>query len=602
MAVESETKNDMALPFEMPKRDEKIVKVNYPDGTSCDVIFSKLTQPIPKEEFMKLSREEAMNYCIEAPIDQREYFVDDEKKIICLQDRAVKMRDGVTIYADIYMPATAKKDPIPLIISWSFFGKQPWHQPVQIFRPMGVPTGTVSNVCKFESSDPMYWCYQGYAVANVDPRGIGNSEGDQQQFGTQEGRDGYDFIEWAAKQEWCNGKVAMFGNSGVAMSQWRIAAEQPPHLTCIAPWEATGDQYRESIMEGGIPGFFGGSIVVAAQGKGYIDNTVAMSKKEPFVTSPYWQDKIPHYERINIPVYTTCNWNHFHLRGSWEGFNKIKTKKKWMRCHQVFEWPDTYNPKMLQDLKLYFDRYLKGIHNGWELTPTIRMEVMDAFEYPYQTDRPETEFPLARTQYKKLYMNAKTMKMGDAPVKTASEVSYDGKDGFVNFDYTFRKDTEITGYMKLRMYVEARGHDDMDLFIAVKKMSTKGEELPILLFGTERHPGSWGKLRVSARHLDEKLSTEWQPVHTHDRIEKLKKGQIVPVDIEIWPISRIWHKGQKLRVQIAGKYIRDQWFEPLVWFPDNKGEHVIHTGGKYESYLLVPEIPPRYEDGEFICR
>ena len=602
MADNKEVKNDMALPFEMPKRDEKIVKVNYPDGTSCDVIFTKLTEPIPKEKFEKLPREEAINYCIEAPIDTREYFVDDEKKIICLQDQAVKMRDGVTIYADIYIPASAKKDPVPLIISWSFFGKQPWHQPVQIFRPMGVPTGTVSNVCKFESSDPMYWCYQNYAVANVDPRGIGNSEGDQQQFGTQEGRDGYDFIEWAATQDWCNGKVAMFGNSGVAMSQWRIAAENPPHLTCIAPWEATGDQYRESIMEGGIPGFFGGSIVVAAQGKGYIDNTVAMSKKEPFVTSPYWQDKIPHYENIDIPTYCTCNWNHFHLRGSWEGFNKIKTKKKWMRCHQVFEWPDTYNPVMLQDLKLFFDRYLKDIHNGWELTPRIRLEVMDAFEYPYQTNRPENEFPLARTEYKKLYLNASTHKLGDAKVKNASEVSYDGKDGFTTFDYTFRKDTEITGYMKLRMYVEARGHDDMDLFVNIKKLSTKGEELPILLFGKERHPGSWGKLRVSARHLDEKLSTEWQPVHTHDRIEKLKPKEIVPIDIEIWPISRIWHKGQKLRIEIAGHYIRDEWFEPLIWFPDNKGEHVIHTGGKYESYLLVPEIPPRYADGDFIYR
>ena len=602
MSAESEVKNDMALPFEMPKREEKVVKVNYPDGTSCDVIFTKLTQPIPKEEFLKLPREEAMNYCIEVPIETKEYFVDDAKKVICLQDRPVKMRDGVTIYADIYIPASAKKDPVPLIISWSFFGKQPWHQPAQIFRPMGVPTGTVSNVCKFESSDPLYWCYQGYAVANVDPRGIGNSEGDQQQFSTQEGRDGYDFIEWAAEQDWCDGKIAMFGNSGVAMSQWRIAAENPPHLTCIAPWEATGDQYRESIMEGGIPGFFGGSIVVAAQGKGFIDNTVAMSKKEPFVTSPYWQDKIPHYEKINIPTYVTCNWNHFHLRGSWEGFNKIKTKKKWMRCHQVFEWPDTYNPQMLLDLKLFFDRYLKGIHNGWELTPTIRMEVMDAYEYPYQTNRPETEFPLARTQYRKLYLNASTKKLGDAKVKNVSEVSYDGKDGFINFDYTFRKDTELTGYMKLRMYVEARGHDDMDLFVNVKKLSTKGEELPILLFGTEKHPGSWGKLRVSARHLDEKASTEWQPVHTHDRVEKLKKGEIVPIDIEIWPISRIWHKGQKLRLQIAGKYIRDPWFEPLVWFPDNKGEHVIHTGGKYESYLLVPEIPPRYEDGDYIYR
>ena len=602
MKEQKEVANDMALPKEMPKREEKIVNITYPDGSNCDVIFSKLTEPIPKEELAKMPREEAMNYCIEVPVDTREYYVDDEKKVICMQDQPVKMRDGVTIYADIYLPTSALKEPVPLIISWSFFGKQPWHQPVQIFRPMGVPTGAVSNVCKFESADPMYWCYQGYAIANVDPRGIGNSEGDQQQFGTQEGRDGYDFIEWAATQKWCTGKIALFGNSGVAMCQWRIAAECPPHLTCIAPWEATGDQYRESIMEGGIPGLFGGSIVVAAQGKGYIDNTLAMAKKEPYVTSPYWQDKIPHYEKINIPVYTTCNWNHFHLRGSWEGFNKIKTKKKWMRCHQKFEWPDTYDPAMLQDLKLFFDRYLKNIHNGWELTPKIRMEVMDAYEYPYQTNRPENEWPLARTVYKKLYLNAATGKLGDAPVKKESSVKYDAEKGLTTFEYTFRKDTELTGYLKLRMYVEAKGYDDMDLFITIKKLSTKGEWLPVTIFGTERHPGAWGKLRVSRRHLDEELSTEYQPVLSHDRDEKLKPGEIVPVDIEIWPLSRIWHKGQKLQLEVAGRYIRDEWFEPLVWFTDNKGEHIIHTGGKYESYLLVPVIPPRYEDGDFICR
>ena len=171
-----------------------------------------------------------------------------------------------------------------------------------------------------------------------------------------------------------------------------------------------------------------------------------------------------------------------------------------------------------------------------------------------------------------------------------------------NFEYTFRKDTELTGYMKLRLWVEADGHDDMDLFINIKKTSTKGEELPVTIFGTERHPGSWGKLRVSMRHLDEQASTEYQPIHSHDRFEKLKPGEIVPVDIEIWPISRIWHKGQKLRIQIAGRYIRDPWFEPLGWLPNNKGNHVIHTGGKYESYLLVPVIPPRYEDGEYIYR
>ena len=91
----------------------------------------------------------------------------------------------------------------------------------------------------------------------MDVRGAGHSEGDVHMFTHQDSEDGYDFIEWVSQQPWCNGKVGMSGNSGVAMHQYRIAAYQPPHLTCIAPWEGTGDLYREWFMEGGIPGIFG---------------------------------------------------------------------------------------------------------------------------------------------------------------------------------------------------------------------------------------------------------------------------------------------------------------------------------------------------------
>ena len=95
---------------------------------------------------------------------------------------------------------------------------------------------TVSKLAKFESPDPMYWCYQGYAVANVDVRGAGHSEGNVHMFTHQDREDGYDFVEWIATQHWCNGNVGMAEEvSGVAMHQWGIAAMQPPHLKCIAP-------------------------------------------------------------------------------------------------------------------------------------------------------------------------------------------------------------------------------------------------------------------------------------------------------------------------------------------------------------------------------
>jgi uncharacterized protein len=535
-------------------------------------------------------------FAFAAPLEQKTYM--PEPGILCEQDVPCTLRDGTIIYADIYRPVNETN--LPAIISWSMFGKRQ-AQLVPEWQLMGVPPQTVSTMAKFESADPAYWCRVGYACVNVDPRGVGNSQGDVAFFNTQDGRDGHDFIEWLATQHWSNGKVGMFGNSGVAMTQWRIAAEEPPHLTCIAPWEGTGDIYRESFFEGGIPGLFAEGIIGGVSGRQYIEDPIATGQKYPFMNA-YWEDKIPKWEKIRIPTYTTVCWNHFHLRGSMEGFRKIRSTKKWLRGHRDFEWPDTYSPAGLEDLKRFLDRYLKDIRNGWELTPRVRLEVMDAYEFNYQDNRPEKEFPLARTQYKRLYLDASKGALSSEPVGNEAKVRYDSQTEATNFDIRFNEDTELTGYLKLHMWVEAEGHDDMDLFLAVKKLDEKGEFIPIGALG-EPHPGAWGKLRVSRRELDEKLSTDFQPVYAHKRDQKLKAGEIVPVDIEIWPVSRIWHKGQQLRVEVAGRYIREPgWFERLEWSTNNKGKHVIHTGGKYDSYLQVPVIPPKYQAGDYVYR
>jgi hypothetical protein len=141
----------------------------------------------------------------------------------------------------------------------------------------------------------------------------------------------------------------------------------------------------------------------------------------------------------------------------------------------------------------------------------------------------------------------------------------------------------------------------MDLFIAIRKLDEQGNWLPVNVLG-EPHPGAWGKMRVSRRALDEKLSTDFQPVQVHRKEEKLKPREIVPVDIEIGPHSRIWHKGQQLQVLVSGHYIREGWFEPFSWELNNKGSHVIHSGGRYDSFLQVPVIPPRYRAGDYVYR
>lgn len=580
--------------MEAGQKFDRIIKKQVFNGEELEVVYRRARRPLNKEELAKLNG--AVTFAFRPDFNQRTYVA--EPGIICEQDVAVKLRDGVTIYVDIFRPENMTD--IPALVSWSFFGKRPGDGQDE-WKIMGVPPGTVSNMAKFESPDPGYWCRHGYAVVNADLRGTGHSEGDLSMFGRQDALDGYDCIEWIAQQPWCSGKVGMGGNSGVAMTQWRVAAEQPPHLACIAPWEGTTDLYRESAYEGGIPATaFMEGIVGFTVGDGYIDDMVANAEKCPFLNA-YWEDKIARLSQVRIPTYATASWSHLHLRGSIEGFRKIRTPKKWLRIHREFEWPDAYCSEGVEDLRRFYDRYLKDIRNGWELTPKVRVEVMDAYDYDFQTNRPEKEFPLARTQYEKLYLNAADGSLSRTPVSTVSKASYASEDGETVFDIRFEEDVEITGYMKLHAWVEADGHDDMDLFVNIQKLDDKGNFLPTNVLG-EPHPGAWGKLRVSRRELDPKLSTDWQPVLAHKRDLKLSKGEIVPVEIEIWPHSRIWHKGQQLRVQIAGRYIRGDWFEKLIWNTDNKGSHIIHTGGEYDSFLQIPVIPPRYQAGDYIYR
>ncbi len=580
---------------------DRIMKIEKFGNIELETIYRKARKPLTPEEIAANTTETNFGYC--PKINQRTYLAADG--ILCEQDVPIPLRDGTILYVDIYRPDGAKS--IPALISWSFFGKRPNDE----WRMMGVPAGTVSEMSKFESPDPGYWCLNGYAVVNVDPRGCGHSQGDSQIFGTSDGKDGYDVIEWLARQHWCSGKVGMSGNSGVAMSQWRVAAEQPPHLACIAPWEGTSDIYRESAFEGGIPGKdFVENIVAFMTGDGYIDDMVAMMDKYPYLNE-YWQDKAVKFEKIKVPAYVTASWSHMHLRGSFMGFMKIRSGKKWMRAHREFEWPDAFCYEGIEDLRRFFDRYLKEIHNGWELTPKVRIEVMDAYDFDFQTNRAETEFPLARTDYRKLYLDAANVtdtshapfnanekegvkdSISSGPVAAEDKVSFDGNTGHANFVYTFEEDTELTGFMKLHLWVQAETHDNLDLFINIQKLDKDGKFLPTSVLG-EPHPGAWGKIRASRRELDEKLSTDYQPVLANQRDLKLKPGEIVPLEIEIWPHSRIWYKGEKLRINISGFYKREGWFEPLGWQLDNKGNNLIHTGGRYDSWLQVPVIPPKY--------
>lgn len=549
--------------------------------------------------------------------------------ILLERDVPIRLRDGVTIYADVFRPVG--DEACPALLAWSPYGKEIGGQMLDdVPMRSGVPLSATSGLEKFEGPDPAYWVAHGYAIVNPDKRGAYMSEGNLFYWGHEDALDGCDVIDWIASQKWSNGKVGMTGNSWLTVSQWFIAAERPEHLAAIAPWEGFCDHYRESGTRGGIPAPEFPEMIAEtfASAHGMLEDQPRMIVERPFMCD-YWEDKAARVENIEIPAYVVASYtNSVHTHGSFAGFRRMASKEKWLRVHNTSEWFDYYTPENVEDLRRFFDHYLKGIDNGWEQTPRVRLSVLN----PGGTDivgRAEEDFPLARTQYHKLYLSAAdSALLTSLPADQAvSEYQSDSARHEVTYRYRMERPTEITGYMKLHLWVSAPDHDDMDLAVRVEKLSRDGQPLPDR---TGNLIAATGLMRVSMRQLDEARSTEAEPYYTFTTEQKLKPGEIVPVEIEIWPMGLYFDEGEILQLTVGAyqpanaaipfgsasisvprdgfTYMPGQPVEMMtvggnatqcadpaevVVSPatHNAGRHRIYTGGEYDSYLYVPVIP-----------
>jgi predicted acyl esterase len=534
--------------------------------------------------------------------------------IIFEKDAAVTLRDGTTIYVDIYRPVTAEK--VPVIINSTIFGKSHGYISLDIMpNHANVLPEWISGYQTFEASDPFYWCGAGYAIINVDMRGIGMSEGDACYFGSQDATDNYDIIEHFGTIEWSNGKTTLSGNSWLGITQWYVAAMNPPHLTCIAPWEGHGNMYEDEYMRGGIPNFTAARKNLSF-GIGKMENLPENMAKFPLINE-FWEDKMANFEEVQVPAYVVASYTSpLHSHGTFEGFRKISSKKKWLRVHNTQEWPDLYNPKYAADLKKFFDHYLKNIYNDWESTPKVRISTLDLGGTD-KVDRVEEDFPLPRQELTVFHLDASKGSLSSTPVKEESSITYEGnpeniviynnveekmslfvKDdnksevSLATFTMDIEEEMEITGYMKLKLWVEAESHNDMDVFVKITKLDKDNN---ILLHDAIKttYAGPNSMLRVSQRELDLEKSTVCEPLHTHKSISYLSPGEIVPIELGLWPTSLAYHAGEKLQVVVAGyDYYGFNGFhdEPKNY---NIGRHIIHTGGKYDSHLVVPIIPAK---------
>lgn len=505
---------------------------------------------------------------------------------------AIPLRDGVRIYADVYRPAARRTD-LPLLLSWSPYGKHALSN--KVFWPhSGVDPSWLSELTPFEGADPVYWGERGYAVAVVDPRGAWQSEGDFHHHGRQEAEDCFDAIQWLAERPWSNGKVGMTGVSYLAVAQYLAAALRPPALAAINPWEGFSDFYREFAYHGGIPET--GFLPRASQSTQYslnrYEDTLANVQAHPLIDD-FWRSKALDLEAIVTPAYVVASWSDqgLHLRGTLEAYRRMSSRDKWLEVHGQKKWEHYYRPESRQRRAEFFAHYLQQRPTTLPSWPRVRLEVRE--RAGVASERAEAEWPLARTEYRQFWLDASSAALAPKRPEQAARAAYDALSGRASFDLRFGEDTELTGYMKLRLWMQAEGADDMDVFVAVQKIAADGSHVGFTFYAFhDNGPVALGWLRASHRALDPDRSTAWQPVHPHLHEDPVPRGQPVPLDIEIWPSSTLFRAGETLRVVVQGSDIYAESPPQLPFARHtqlrNAGRHVIHAGGPFDSHLLVP--------------
>jgi predicted acyl esterase len=564
--------------------------------------------------------------------------------------QGIEASDGLVLRADVFAPIEDGK--YPAILTYGVYGKglsyqegypHQWNKMVEDYPE--ILEGSTNKYQNWEVTDPERWVPHGYVVIRVDSRGAGWSPGVMDCNSPRETQDLYECIAWAGTQAWSSGKVGMLGISYYASNQWRVAALHPPHLAAIIPWEGQNDRYRDSGYHGGILSQFQElwakhQVVNIQYGKGengrrsavtgepvagpvtHSDEELAKNRVNTFealkshpLCDEWHRSQTPDLSKIEVPFLSCANWGGqgIHPRGNFNGFIEGGSKQKWLEAHGDSHWSLFSSGYGLALQKKFFDRFLKDIGNGWDSTPPVTFNIRHPG--PKFVLRHENEWPLARTQWTKFYLDIAGKTLSPTPVASEARLEYAAMGDGVTFNMApMQQDTEITGPMAAKLFVSS-STSDADLFLIVRVFDPDGKELTFM-GSTDPHTliaNGW--LRVSHRALDAKKSLPYRPFHPHDKVEPLTPGEVYEAEVEIVTSCIVVPKGWRVALTVRGKDC--EYTGELSEFgkkfhystkgtggmthndPDNRPPAVfdnkvtLHAGGARESYVLLPIIPPK---------
>ena len=502
-------------------------------------------------------------------------------------DAPIPMDDGVVLRADVFRPL--KDGKYPVILSYGPYAKglsmqeAYKHAWVRIVKAHpGIEQGSSNKYQNWELLDPERWVPDGYVLVRVDSRGAGRSPGHLDPWSAREAKDIALCVDWAGVQPWSNGKVGLNGISYYSMNQWQAAPLKPKHLAALCVWEGSSDYYRELARHGGILSDFlsswyprqvtavqhgvgdrgARSVVTGESVAGPPTLTEAELKKNksdadgdamrhPLIDAHY-RSRLPKFEDIEVPLLSAANWGGMglHPRGNFEGYMRASSKQKWLEVHGDTHFTLFYAEYGQALQKKFYDRFLKGVDNGWDKQPKVLLHVRHPGEK--FVARAENEWPLARTQWTKFYLDGANRTLSKAMPRSGAPISYRTTGDGLTFSTTLKEPLEITGPVAAKLFV-ASDTTDADLFLVLRVFDPAGKEVSFIGSNDPRTPVGLGWLRASHRKLDAKMSLPYRPWHSHDVQWPLTPGTPVELDIEIWPTSIVIPPGYKLALSVRGK-------------------------------------------------
>ncbi len=343
------------------------------------------------------------------------------------QNVPIPMRDGTVLRADIYLPEGA--GPAPAILVRTPYKKE------------------------LNELEGRFYARRGYAYVVQDCRGRFASEGDWEPL-VHEGKDGFDTIEWVAKQPWCNGKVGTIGASYLGWVQWMAAAEKPPHLVTMVPnvsppeplynipyeygtFFLFGSIWWADVLESEATADISGAKMYEIGEKKYgrllrslpvidLDRKV-LGKKSRFwrqwikhpPEDPYWEPMLfsRHLAQTRIPVFHQSGWFDGDGIGSKLNYAKMRALGHPYQKLVLGPWGHTaqptrmargrdFGPEAVLDLQALYlrwmDHWLKGVQNGIEKEPMVSLFVMGANRWIHCNS-----YPPPQAVRKRLYLHSR---------------------------------------------------------------------------------------------------------------------------------------------------------------------------------------------------